>query len=148
MTIRSGIILLLTLGVAAAQGPAELWRQFSPLSGRWWKTPYMVQKVDLTAEQQQKMDDIFQQNRVKLIDLTATLDKEEAILEPLMAAAQPDAAKIRPQIDRVATARAELEKANANMLLSMRLVLTQEQWKNLQGDGGSPRPRQPGPKRK
>ena len=57
-----------------------------------------------------------------LRDLTAALDREEAIMEPMMVADPPDAAKLRTQIDRVAQARAELEKANANMLLGIRMV--------------------------
>jgi Spy/CpxP family protein refolding chaperone len=69
------------------------------------------------------------------------MDKEEAILEPLVEADQPDAPKIRVQIDRIAQARAELEKANANMLLGIRLILTPDQWKALQSTGGGPRAR-------
>jgi protein CpxP len=80
------------------------------------------------------MDDIFQQHRLKLIDLNASLEKEEAILEPLVGADQPDDNKVLPQIDRVAQARAELEKANSRMLWSVRRVLTPEQWKKLQSD--------------
>ena len=45
-------------------------------------------------------------------------------MEPLLAADQPDEGKILAQIDRVAQARAELEKANARMLLGLRRVLT------------------------
>jgi len=63
--------------------------------------------------------------------MTAAVDREEAIMEQLMAVDPPDAAKVRPQIDRVAQARAELEKVNANMLLGMRLLLTKDQWDNL-----------------
>ena len=77
------------------------------------------------------MDDVFQQSRIKLIDLTATLDKEEAILEPLMKAERLDEIKVGMQIDKVADARAELEKANARMLLGIRVVLTPEQWAKL-----------------
>jgi Spy/CpxP family protein refolding chaperone len=80
------------------------------------------------------MDDIFQQNRLKLIDLNATLQKEEITLEPLVASDSPDEPKILSQIDRVAQARAELEKANAPFLLGIRRVLTQEQWKKLQAE--------------
>jgi Spy/CpxP family protein refolding chaperone len=109
------------------------------LAGRWWDSPQMAQKLGLTPEQQKKMDDVFQQNRLKLIDLTAALDKEEAIMEPLLSADVPDASKIRPQIDKVAQARAELEKANANMLLGIRLLLTPEQWKIVQAGGIGPR---------
>ena len=107
--------------------------------GRWWNNPEMAQKLSLTAEQQKRMDDIFQQHRLKLIDLNASLQKEEAILDPLVEADQPDEAKIVAQIDRVAQARAELEKANARMLLGIRSVLNPDQWKKLQAEG--PRPR-------
>ncbi|HET9318191.1 MAG TPA: periplasmic heavy metal sensor, partial [Bryobacteraceae bacterium] len=78
--------------------------------------------------------EVFQQSRLKLIDLNASLQKEEVILEPLVGADQPDESKILPQIDRVAQARAELEKANARMLLGIRRVLTPEQWKKLRAE--------------
>ena len=44
--------------------------------GRWWKNPEMVEKLGVTADQQKKMDDIFQQHRLKLIDLTASVERE------------------------------------------------------------------------
>jgi Spy/CpxP family protein refolding chaperone len=103
--------------------------------GRWWQNQETVQRLGLTAEQQKKMDDIFQQSRIKLIDLNAALQKEEAVMEPLMASDQPDEAKLLAQIDRVAQGRAELEKANGRMLVGMRRVLTPEQWKKLQPEG-------------
>jgi periplasmic protein CpxP/Spy len=109
------------------------------LGSRWWRAPQMAEKLGLTPEQQKKMDDVFQQNRVKLIDLTASLDKEEATLEPLVSAEQPAADKIREQISRVADARSELEKANANMLLGLRLLLTPDQWRSLQASAPKPR---------
>jgi len=102
--------------------------------GRWWNNPDMVQKLALTADQQKRMDDIFQQNRLKLIDLNATVQKEEVIMEPLMASDQPDEARIVAQIDRVAQARAELEKTNARFLLAIRRVLNTDQWKKLQAE--------------
>ena len=86
------------------------------LQGRWWSNPQTVEMLGMTSDQVKKMDDIFQQHRLRLIDLNAALAKEEAILEPLVAADQPDDAKVLPQIDRVAQARAELEKANSRML--------------------------------
>ena len=45
--------------------------------------------------------------------------------------------KVLAQIDRIAQARAELEKANARMLLGLRGVLTLDQWKKLQAEGPS-----------
>lgn len=117
--------------------------------GRWWNNPEMVKKLGMTGDQVKKMDDIFQQMRFKLIDLNGNLRKEEATLDPLIQADRPDDAKLLPQIDRVANARAELEKMNARLLLSIRHVLTVDQWKKLQAEeggadpqvrGGRPRP--------
>jgi Spy/CpxP family protein refolding chaperone len=100
--------------------------------GRWWDDPKVAQQIGLTSDQQKKMDDIMQQHRLKLIDLNATLQKQETIMHPLMEADQPDEGKILAQIDAIAQARAELEKANARMLLGIRQVLAPDQWKKLQ----------------
>jgi periplasmic protein CpxP/Spy len=102
--------------------------------GRWWNNPELVQKLGLTADQQKKMEAVFEQSRPSLMDLSASLRKEESGMEPLLAADQPDEGKILAQIDRVAQARAELEKANARMLLGLRRLLTPDQWKTLQAE--------------
>jgi periplasmic protein CpxP/Spy len=102
--------------------------------GRWWNNPEWVQKLGLTPDQQKRMEAVSEQSRPGLMDLLATVRKEEAAMEPLLAADQPDEGKIIAQIDRVAQARAELEKANARMLLGLRRVLTSDQWKTLQAD--------------
>ena len=52
-------------------------------------------------------------------------------MHPLMEAEQPDEGKILAQIDAIAQARAELEKANARMLLGIRQVMTPDQWTKL-----------------
>jgi periplasmic protein CpxP/Spy len=121
-------------GRAAAQdgrpGPPPMERAFGGrmLHGKWWDDPQKAQQIGLSADQQKKMDDIFQQHRLKLIDLNASLQKQEAVMQPLMEAEQPDEGKILAQIDAIAQARAELEKANARMLLGIRQVLTPDQW--------------------
>jgi hypothetical protein len=49
----------------------------------------------------------------------------------LIEADQPDESQVIAQIDKVAQARANLEKSNAQMLLAIRRVLTVDQWKKL-----------------
>jgi periplasmic protein CpxP/Spy len=117
--------------------------------GRWWNNPDMAQKLGLTADQQKKMEAVFEQNRAGLLDLLGNVHKEEEAMKPLLEADQPDDGKILAQIDRVAQARADLERANGRMLLGMRKVLSPQQWKTLQSFephgpfprfGGGPRP--------
>jgi len=108
-------------------------------SGIWWRSPMVVQRIGLTADQTKKMDGIFEQSRLQLIDLKANVEKQNAMLEPLLSANPPDTTKAMAQIDKVAEARAELEKADAKMLLGIRGVLTPDQWTKLhqgRGPGG------------
>jgi Spy/CpxP family protein refolding chaperone len=102
--------------------------------GRWWNDPAFVTLLSLTPDQQKKMEDVFEQNRPKLMDLSSQVKAEEVKMAPLLEADQPDESKVLAQIDRIAQTRAELEKANARMLLGLRRVLTQDQWKKLQAN--------------
>jgi Spy/CpxP family protein refolding chaperone len=110
---------------------------------RWWTDPALVARLGLSADQQKRIDTLFQQERLRLIDLTAAVEKEEATLEPLLEVDQPDEKNVLAQIDRIAQARAELEKANARMLLGFRTVLSADQWRRLQAESRpAPGPRQ------
>ena len=100
-------------------------------TGRWWKDSELVKRIGVNEDQVQKIEKIFQDHRLDLIDLRAALEKQEAILEPLVEADQPDEAQVVGQIDKVAQARANLEKSDAKMLLAIRRVLTVDQWKKL-----------------
>ena len=143
---RTGLSTIVFLVLAASPALAQAVTQQKPAwqklqtvnplslakgSAPWWRTA-VASAIALTPDQQKKMDDVFQDARIRLIPLEAALEVQEAILEPLMAAEQLDEGKINAQIDRVAQARADLEKANARMLLGIRQALTLEQWITLQ----------------
>jgi Spy/CpxP family protein refolding chaperone len=100
--------------------------------GRWWNNPRIVERLKLTDEQRKTFDGIFLAHREKLIDLRANLEKSELAMEPLMRDDSPNEVGILAQIDKIAQARAELEKANARFLLALRARLTPEQWKTVQ----------------
>jgi len=102
--------------------------------GRFWNNPRVVERLKLTDVQCKEFEEIFMQHRENLIDLRANLQKTELALEPLVRDAQPNETKILAQIDKVAQARAELEKANAAYLLAIRGKLTTEQWAQVQAE--------------
>lgn len=139
----------LLAGTAMAQGPGggmgmggpgfgghrpPMERAFGPHGdhGRWWNNPKVVEQLKLTDAQRKTFDGILLEHREKLIDLRGNVEKAELEMEPLMSADQPNEGKILSQIDKVAQARAELEKANARFLLAIRSKLTPEQWKQVQ----------------
>jgi len=108
--------------------------------GHWWNNPQVAERLKLTDTQRKAMDDTLLQHRESLVDLRGSLEKSELELEPMMKEDQPNESQILAQIDKVAQARAELEKANARFLLAIRSKLTPEQWKQMQADRAS-RPR-------
>ena len=111
--------------------PMERAFRFDGTHGQFWNNPRIVEKLKLTDEQRKEMDAILLEHRGKLIDLRATEEKAELEMQPLMSADEPNETAILAQIDKIASARAELEKANARFLLALRAKLTPEQWKEV-----------------
>ncbi|MGA3264042.1 MAG: Spy/CpxP family protein refolding chaperone [Terracidiphilus sp.] len=150
MALRLGLAIagILMAGSALAQGPGDEpgagsgFAQHRPpferafggqgIQGRWWNNPRIVERLKLTDEQRKAFDEILYQHRETLIDLRGSLEKAELTMQPLIRDDLPNEAKILAQIDKVAQARAELEKANARYLLALRSKLTPEQWKMVQ----------------
>jgi Spy/CpxP family protein refolding chaperone len=128
-----------------------------PELGRWWKNSDVVSALGLTAAQVNQIEQAFLDHRLKLIDLRADVERQEAKLQPLIEADQPDETKVSAQLDLLLAARGRLEKANAMMMLGIRKVLSVEQWKKLEaiqqqregpwerrGPDGGPMMRRPG----
>lgn len=150
VAVRLGIALAATLvaGIACAQGPGQdgpggpgFGQHRPPMEramgahggfGRWWNNPKIIDKLKLTDDQRKAMDQIFQEHREKLVDLRASVQKAEIEMEPMVRADQPNESAVMEQIDKVAQARAELEKANARFLFALRSKLTPDQWKQVQ----------------
>lgn len=103
-----------------------------PDLGKWWKNSEIARDLQLSESQISQIEQTFYEHWLKLIDLRAELEKQEARLQPLVEASQPDEAKVGGQIDLVTAARGKLEKANALMMLAIRRVLSVEQWKKLE----------------
>lgn len=132
MAVAQGPGMGMGPGFGPHRGPMERTLGSYGQHGRWWNNPTMIEKLKLTDDQRKSMDTILLAHREKLIDLRASLDKAELALQPMMSDDQPNENAILGQIDKVAQARADLEKANARFLLALRGKLTPDQWKTLQ----------------
>src|SRR5579863_793815 len=150
LAIRLGVAIAATFaaGAAFAQGPGPggmgpggpgfgehrppMERAMRGDRGQWWNNPKVIEKLKLTDDQRKAMDAIFQEHREKLVDLRGNVEKAEIAMEPLVKADQPNEQAVLAQIDKVAQARAELEKANARFLFALRAKLTPDQWKQVQ----------------
>ena len=142
LTILAG--LLLPLGLAAQEFP-DLMAQAPPGMpmghgvrvmhgelGQWWKNSEVAQKLQLTNQQLTKLDQIFYQYRMNLIDYQAETEKQDLKLQALVDADSPDEAQINQQMDQVLESRGKLEREFTTMTLDLRRVLSLPQWKQLQ----------------
>jgi len=119
------------MGPGFGQHRPPMEKAFGLANGQFWNNTNLVKQLNLTDDQRKAMDGILQDHKMKLIDLRAGLQKAEQEMVPLMRADTPDQKAIEAQVDKVVTARADLEKANALFLLDIRMQLKPDQWKQL-----------------
>ncbi len=127
MRCRVAAVPLLLAGALLA--PAARAQMPEVPLGKWWKRPKVVQELGITAEQQEKLDEIFAKHRREFVDLKADVEKKQLDVEDLMRRKDSDPKKVTAAIDTVEASRARLRKAVALMVLDMRGVLSAEQWK-------------------
>jgi Spy/CpxP family protein refolding chaperone len=99
--------------------------------GKWWKRPRIAAEINLSPEQEDRIENIFSKARPRLIDLKADLEKKQGELEDVLSETNVDRARVAARIEAVEDARAELQKARILMLLDIKQVLRPEQWEKL-----------------
>lgn len=102
--------------------------------GKWWRRPEIVRTLNLTDDQQDRLESIFRTSATDLIDLKAEVDKSSIALRGELD---------RPQLDRVAIhriaahlseARGKLFDRELTMLVEMRQVLNDQQWNRMRNE--------------
>jgi Spy/CpxP family protein refolding chaperone len=118
------------MGFAPDRGPAP--REFDRqppamrggpllgLPGRWWDDGKTAKKLSLRPDQRQRMDGIFEANKGTLLNALGNLQHAELDLQSMSQKDLQNQEKVFAAIDRVAQARADLEKANAHYLMQIR----------------------------
>lgn len=105
--------------------------------GKWWENPEITKKLQLTDDQTNRLNQIFFDHRLKLIDYTADMQKQDLKLQHLLDADNPNDAQVSTQVDQVLAARGKLEREFTMMNLDLRKVLSVEQWRQLKSIRGN-----------
>ncbi len=95
--------------------------------GRWWDDKKFAKSLGLNGDQQKRMDAVFGQNRDALVSRYQNAQIAESRLEALTRVAKPSESALFAEIDHVAQARADLEKAMTHYLLQLRDEMTPDQ---------------------
>ena len=123
-----------------AAGATGLWGQI-PGMFPWWDSP-VARDLNLSDDQQKQIRAAVSDSRTRLIQLRGAVEAAEGELADLMNDDPVDARKANESIEKVTAARSELTRAVSQMSLKLRMILTAQQWQELQRRRP---PRPPGP---
>jgi Spy/CpxP family protein refolding chaperone len=121
-------LALALLILAASRGERVSAQMPEAPPGKWWKRPRIVQLLNLSAEQQAKLEDIFSRRRREFVDLKADVDRHQIDVEELVAKKDSDPKKVSSAVDALEQARVKLRKAATMMFLEQKDVLSATQW--------------------
>jgi Heavy-metal resistance len=117
----AALALLLSAGAAFAQLPP----------GKWWRRPDIVNKLQISEEQQGKLDAIFRSSANELIDLKGEVEKANIAVRGDLDQTQLNRQNILRDAARLNEARGRLFSRELGLLVDMRAALTDVQWNRL-----------------
>jgi Skp family chaperone for outer membrane proteins len=120
--------ILIVAAILAATVVASA-QQLPP--GKWWQREAVIQNLQLTGEQQDRLDEIFRDAANDLIDAKAEVDKLQVALRGEIDRSQLRRQEIQRIAARLSEARGRLFEREMLMLVDMRSVLTDEQWRKM-----------------
>lgn len=117
--------LVLAVAVLACAAVAE--SQGMP-PGKWWQRAEVIQELELTRDQQNRLDEIFRGAANELIDAKAEVEKLQVAIRGELDRPQIRRAELQKIATQLSAARGKLFERELMMLVDMRAVLNEQQW--------------------
>lgn len=128
--LMAAAVLLFAAAFAHAQ-------QMPP--GKWWQRPEIVQRLELTNDQQEKLDEIFRGAANALIDAKGDVEKLQISLRGELDRPEVRRAEVLRVAKQLSDARGRLFERELTMLMDMRGVLSDDQWRKVRDALDRPR---------
>jgi Spy/CpxP family protein refolding chaperone len=128
--VRKLAATLSLLAAAVLARPAAAQMPEAP-PGKWWKRPVVARLLNLSPEQQGKLEDIFGKRRREFVDLKADVERRQIDVEELVAKKDSDPKKVAASVDVMEQSRLRLRKAVTMMFLEQKDVLSAAQWQQF-----------------
>lgn len=137
--MRRAVVLGILLSCA-------VWAQMPKGFYAWWSRPEIARDLNLSPAQRQQIRATVQQFRPHLLNVRATVNQAEEALAEQFNHDPINPEKTNEAIERLVDARSDLTRTLSQLSLKLRLVLTEQQWQELQrrrpvqGEGAAPPP--------
>jgi hypothetical protein len=126
--LKKTFLIAIVLGAFAASAFAQL------PPGKWWRRPEIVNQLELSADQQDRLDAVYRTSASDLIDLRGAVEKENIALRGELDQPQLNRANIQRIATRLSEARGRLFQRELVMLVDMRAVLNDQQWNRMRAE--------------
>ncbi|MGB6941535.1 MAG: periplasmic heavy metal sensor [Bryobacteraceae bacterium] len=111
----------------------------------WWSRPKIARDLNLSPAQREQIRATVQQYRPHLLNVRLEVNQAEQALTDQFNRSPVDPAKTNEAIERLVDARSDLTRTLTQLSLKLRLILTEEQWQELQRRRPVPGNNQPPP---
>jgi Spy/CpxP family protein refolding chaperone len=122
--MRSFLLVLLLVSGLSAQMPRGIYA--------WWSKPQIARDLNLSPAQREQIRTTVQQFRPHLLNVRAAVNQAEQALADQFNRNPVDPGKTNEAIERLVDARSDLTRTLTQLSLKLRLVLTEQQWQQLQ----------------
>ncbi|HEY2091765.1 MAG TPA: periplasmic heavy metal sensor [Thermoanaerobaculia bacterium] len=122
----------LLLAIVIAAFAASAFAQLPP--GKWWRRPEIINRLELSADQQDRLDGVYRSSASDLIDLRGAVEKENIALRGELDQQQLNRTNIQHIAGRLNDARGRLFQRELAMLVDMRAVLSDQQWNRMRAE--------------
>ncbi|MGE5444682.1 MAG: Spy/CpxP family protein refolding chaperone [Ignavibacteriales bacterium] len=102
------------------------------VQGKWWKHPNIAKELELTNDQQNRIEAIFSSYRPQMIELDSKLKEKEGKLRDTRRNPNSTREEISRLNDEVEGIRGNMRKVRVDMFLQIRDVLTPQQRTKLE----------------
>ncbi len=99
--------------------------------GRWWHSPEMSSKLNLSGGDIQRLESAFDKSREKMIRQKDRVEAEQAKLQSLLEKRQLDEKAVKAQNRRLEEARTALANERTDFVLEVRKIIGAERFQKL-----------------
>jgi Spy/CpxP family protein refolding chaperone len=117
-------LTLLFIGSLYAQMPRGIYA--------WWSRPQIARDLNLTPSQREQIRATVQHYRPHLMNVRQAVNQAEQALAEQFDRNPVNPGKTNEAIERLVDARSDLTRTLTQLSLKLRLVLTEQQWQELQ----------------
>lgn len=116
------LILLFPVAAAADEGSTH---------GRWWQSPAMADRIILSPQERQALDDLYTQKRKDLFGMRAEVEKQRLEMDSILEAPSLDRRAAFKQFRKLEARRQKLSEERFGYLLDVRRILGRDRYLKL-----------------